>query len=138
MHTVPLTPDLISACATLTRAAFADDELFEWLLPHRFRYPEHWQQSLVNRLHKRMNSPGIVVLVALSDQEDEWWDGSVGPEVLGYTVWERNGKGGQDQAVWGRDGLAKSECTVRLRVEKLLSAGDKTRNIGPYGLMDES
>ena len=109
MHTVPLTSDLIPSCATLSRAAFADDELFEWLRPHRFTYPAHWQQSLVNSLHMRMNTPRLAVQVAVSDQEDDWWDESVGSEVLGYAVWERNGKCSEDQAVWGEDGLGKSE-----------------------------
>ncbi|MCJ1243858.1 hypothetical protein MMC30_001055 [Trapelia coarctata] len=107
MHIVPLSPSLISPCAAVTRAAFGDDELFEWLLPHRFTYPAHWQQSVVNRLHMRLNSPGMMVRVALSDKEDEWWDESVGSEVLGYTIWERNGKWREYEAVWGKDGLAK-------------------------------
>ena len=109
MYITALTPSLIPHCATATRAAFGPDELFEWLLPHRFTFPAHWQRALVNRFHMRLNSPGQVVQVALSDEEDEGWDESVGSEVMGYTVWERNGEGKWDEEVWGRDGWGSSE-----------------------------
>ena len=106
MHLVPLTLDLIPACATAGADAFADDNLFLFLRPHKFRYPTYLRSHFVRVLHQRINSPGLLGRVAVSDDNDDWYDESVGSEVLGYATWERHGKN-IDHKIWGKDSIGK-------------------------------
>ena len=111
MHTVPLTTALIPAAASANASAFRADELFVWLQPRMHLNPDAIRHNATIKLRQRLNTPGVVVRVAVSDDNDPWWDESVGEEVLGYAVWERLGvqDGKIDEKVWGKDTLWKSE-----------------------------
>ena len=119
MHLVPLTRDLIPACATAGANAFAEDNLFLFLRPHKFRYPTYLRSHFVRVLHQRLNTPALVGRVAVSDDNDEWFDESVGSEVLGYATWERRGKD-FDQKFWGEDSVGKlfERFTTTLEVKR--------------------
>ena len=106
MHLVPLTRDLIPACATAGANAFADDNLFLFLRPHKFRYPTYLRSHFVRVLHKRLNAPGLVGRAVVSDDNDEWYDENTGSEILGYATWERRGND-FDRKFWGEDSIGK-------------------------------
>ena len=106
MHLIPLTTDLIPACATAGANAFADDNLFLFLRPHKFRYPTYLRSHFVRVLHKRLNAPGLVGRAIVSDDNDKWYDESVGGEVMGYALWERRGNA-FDHKFWGEDSIGR-------------------------------
>jgi hypothetical protein len=114
MHITALTPALISDCAALSVRAFIEDEVFEFLRPRGRLYPDHWRKYYVQKLHKQLNTPGFVTMVAMSDSRDQWYNESVGSEVMGVAEWERKGVK-WDEDVWGRDGLGKCELVEFIR-----------------------
>lgn len=109
MHTVALTPSLLSPVATVGALAFANDELIAFLRPRQALYPTKLREHFLRKARLGMNRPDVAVRVMVSDDSDEWWDERVGSEVLGYAIWERNGS---EREGWGRDGWLKSEFLV--------------------------
>ena len=110
MHTVPLTLAMLPDTATAGALAFAEDSVFKILHPRLQKYPDAYRLHFVRVLRQRLHKPGLVVRVAISDDNDEWWDEKVGEEVLGYAVWARNGKKDRwNKDIWGRDGFWKRE-----------------------------
>lgn len=81
--------------------------------------PDGLRHHAAIKLRQRYNTPGIHIRVAISDDNDSFWDESKGPQVLGYAVYERSGKLKSDdlldEGLWGRDGVFKSEFEKCLR-----------------------
>ena len=91
MHTVPLARSHIPSLATLYSSAFRDDELFRWLQPNLSARPRAIEQWAAQQLRQDLCASDVAVRVAVSDEEDEWWDGGLG-EIMGYAIWQREGK----------------------------------------------
>ncbi|KAJ9606493.1 hypothetical protein H2200_009454 [Cladophialophora chaetospira] len=58
-----------------------DDELTDFLAPHRHQHPECLRLGFLRRAKKRFYD-GHLVLAAVSDEKDPWWDGR--EKVVGY------------------------------------------------------
>ena len=89
MHIRPATLADCSTTATLSVRGFENDELFEWMNPHRAKYPEHFRYYFLNRQHMRYWSPDQVFYVAVTDEQDHDWCGV--SQVVGYAIWQRQG-----------------------------------------------
>ncbi|OAP55125.1 hypothetical protein AYL99_10825 [Fonsecaea erecta] len=74
MHVRPAHATDLADLATIARDAMYYDELTVVLAPHRHRHPECLRQGILRRLKKRFYD-GHVVLAAVSDENDIWWDG---------------------------------------------------------------
>ena len=71
----------LSALATIATDAMFDDELTQVLAPYRRKHPESLRQGILRRAKKRFYS-GNLMLAAVSDKDDPWWNGH--DQVLGY------------------------------------------------------
>jgi ribosomal protein S18 acetylase RimI-like enzyme len=81
MHVRPaLTRDL-SDLGTIATTAVFDDELTQFLAPHRHEHPQCLRLGFLRRAKKRFYD-GHVVLAGVSDRDDPWWDGE--EKVVGY------------------------------------------------------
>ena len=74
MHIRPARARDISDLATIATDALFDDELFQFLAPHRHQHPECLRLGFLRRTKKRFYD-GHLVLAAVSDENDSWWDG---------------------------------------------------------------
>ena len=90
MQIRPATAQDIPMVATLSVAAFMDDELYEAMCPHRARYPSHFRAAFLNRFQGRFWSSNFVFLIAETDKSNKDWSGA--PQIVGYAVWCRRGK----------------------------------------------
>ena len=57
-----------------------DDQLFQFLAPFRHQHPECLRLGFLRRAKKRLHD-GHLILAAVSDEKDSWWDGQ--ERVLG-------------------------------------------------------
>ena len=89
MHIRLATAHDVPDTATLSASAFANDELLEWMCPHRTAYPTHFRASFLLRYQKRFWSPDYVFYVAETEECDEDWSGAA--EVVGLAIWSRRG-----------------------------------------------
>lgn len=97
VHIRPLRSSDISAIVDVQAAAFADDELFNWLYPRRKDYPWTFRHDWLHRLRRRTNEPGQKVFVA-----------EVRGDVVGVAIWDWRGKTADD-AGWTEDSVTKSK-----------------------------
>ncbi|KIW26469.1 uncharacterized protein PV07_09562 [Cladophialophora immunda] len=81
MHVRPARRTDLADLATIARDAMFDDELTIFLAPNRHRHPECLRQGVLRRVKKRFYD-GHLVLAAVSDENDVWWDGK--EKVVGY------------------------------------------------------
>ncbi|EXJ59366.1 uncharacterized protein A1O5_12247 [Cladophialophora psammophila CBS 110553] len=81
MHVRPARASDLADLATIARDAMFDDELTVFLAPHRHEHPECLRQGCLRRVKKRFYD-GHLVLAAVSDENDSWWDGE--EKVVGY------------------------------------------------------
>ena len=123
MHLTPLTRALIPACAAVNAAANAEDDLYNWLQPQLKRYPDALYKYSLGELRGLLCTPGLVVIVAVSDDADEWWDDERGEEALGYATWKRR-DGGREERAW------RWELEARMNGKLLLSARRENRAEG--------
>ena len=89
MHIRLATAHDVPATASLSVSAFANDELFEWMSPHRAAYPTHFRAQFLLRYQTRFWSSDYVFYVAETDEGDKDWSGAA--EVVGYAIWSRRG-----------------------------------------------
>ncbi|EHY52154.1 hypothetical protein HRR83_003280 [Exophiala dermatitidis] len=71
----------LSDLATVATDAMWDDELTVFLAPYRHRHPECLRQGFLRRAKKRFYG-GHLLLAAVTDQGDVWWDGT--EKIVGY------------------------------------------------------
>ncbi|KIW94529.1 uncharacterized protein Z519_04505 [Cladophialophora bantiana CBS 173.52] len=81
MHVRPARVTDLADLATIGRDAMFDDELTVFLAPYRHQHPECLRQGFLRRVKKRFYD-GHLVLAAVSDENDFWWDGE--EKVVGY------------------------------------------------------
>ncbi|KIX06594.1 uncharacterized protein Z518_04570 [Rhinocladiella mackenziei CBS 650.93] len=81
MHIRPVQRKDLSEVATVARDAMFDDELTLFLAPYRHEHPECLRQGFLRRAKHRYYS-GHVLLAAVSDEKDSWWDGT--EKILGH------------------------------------------------------
>ncbi|KAL9610091.1 MAG: hypothetical protein Q9167_005170 [Letrouitia subvulpina] len=77
-----------SSTATLSVAAFAHDELYCYLNPHKARYPDHFRDYFLRRHKLRLVDPTFHFLVAELEPGDDGYVGD-GDNVVGYAIWTR-------------------------------------------------
>ncbi|KAI9840231.1 MAG: hypothetical protein M1838_004152 [Thelocarpon superellum] len=98
MHIRPATHADLSSLATIGALAFKDDGLLQWLYPGGVEHPEDFRGVFLHRLHERMATPGIVIMVMETDEDDADWDGT--GRIVAYTNWERRGDDGVAKRWW--------------------------------------
>ncbi len=81
MHVRPAQARDLSALSTIAADAMFDDELTQILAPYRHDHPECLRQGFLRRAKKRFYN-GNLVLAAVSDRDDLWWNGH--EQILGY------------------------------------------------------
>ena len=92
MHTRPATRADLPSLLNISYQANLDDEVNALLWPHRAAYPSAYRNILLQRLRRRLVTPGSYPVVAFADAP-------AGPDdppastVLGYAVWERHAAG---------------------------------------------
>ncbi|KAL9043786.1 MAG: hypothetical protein Q9214_003039, partial [Letrouitia sp. 1 TL-2023] len=77
--------------ATLSVAAFAHDELYCYLNPHKRRFPDHFRDYFLRRYKLRLADPTFHFLVAELEAGDEGYvrEGGDGDNVVAYAIWTR-------------------------------------------------
>lgn len=90
MHVRPLTRADIPAVAQVALAAFSKDELYQFLYPKLSTYPDDFRRAQVLHLRARLVQPGCHGYVAVSDSNDDGWDGT--SHVLGYAFFQEMGE----------------------------------------------
>ncbi|KAI4157638.1 MAG: hypothetical protein LQ342_008122 [Letrouitia transgressa] len=77
------------ATATLSVAAFAHDELYCYLNPHKTSYPDHFRNYFLRRYKLRLVDPAFHFLVAELEPGDEGYvgEGGDGDNVVGFAIW---------------------------------------------------
>lgn len=81
MHIRPPQPRDFSDMATLANKALFHDPMTEWLAPYRHQHPECMRQGYLRRVRRRFYG-GKYVILAVTDQQDPYWDGT--ERVVGY------------------------------------------------------
>ncbi|ETI29244.1 hypothetical protein G647_01697 [Cladophialophora carrionii CBS 160.54] len=81
MHVRPAIVRDLSDVGTIATNAMFDDELTQFLAPHRHEHPECLRIGFLRRAKKRFYD-GHVVLAGVSDRRDPWWSGE--DKVVGY------------------------------------------------------
>ena len=128
MHIRLATAHDIPETATIAASAFANDELHEWMYPHRTAYPAHFRAAFLRRYQPRFWSPDFFFYVAETDAGDEDWSGAA--EVAGFAVWSR--RGNSEVAKRRRKSQASWRATIEvalLRIEEWYTdtiKGDKS------------
>ncbi|KIW72106.1 hypothetical protein PV04_00326 [Phialophora macrospora] len=74
MHVRPALARDLSDLGTVGTKAMFDDELTQFLAPHRHEHPECLRLGFIRRTKKRFYG-GHMVLAAVTDRDDAWWDG---------------------------------------------------------------
>ena len=95
MHVRAATRDDLPQMASISAAAFAEDELFQFLNPRLSQWPEHFVNSFLQRLRMRFVEKGIQGIVCVSDEKDTFLEhtqncGQFEEEVLGFAWWARD------------------------------------------------
>jgi GNAT superfamily N-acetyltransferase len=81
MHIRPATRKDLPDIATLNRDVQIDDEISKMISPYRYQHPECMRQSFMLRFTPHLYD-GHSCLVAVSDDNDEWWTGT--EQILGF------------------------------------------------------
>lgn len=81
MHVRPAKARDLADLATIAAEAMFDDELTTFLAPHSRQHPECLRQGFLRRAKRRFYS-GHLLLAAVTDEEDAWWDGT--EHIVGY------------------------------------------------------
>jgi len=89
MYIRPATPADFSATASISTAAFWNDELYEYTNPWREQYPDHFRDFFLRRHRLRYWSPGFVFQVVVTDAGDKGH--TPGGTIVGYSIWQRKG-----------------------------------------------
>ena len=89
MHTRRLERKDIPTITEITYHAWLDDELNEFLRPHRRQYAEDYHHDLLTFSRQRLVSPGVLGAVAVADAEDASPSGPRVGEVMGFSWFER-------------------------------------------------
>ena len=82
-----------SQTATLSVAAFRDDELYRYLDPYQDQYPAHYRDYFLRRHKLRFVTPEYHFFVATLEEGDEGYEaGDEAEQVVGYSMWSRKGE----------------------------------------------
>lgn len=108
MRIRPMTRDDVGIVADINMRAFADDELFNWLYPHKDQYLEdsrRWQRLV---LRSRLVERGSRGSVCETEPSDDCWDETLGSVIVGYCFFVLKGSGDKAQK-WQTQSLSKSK-----------------------------
>ena len=136
MHIRLATAHDVPATASLSVSAFANDELFEWMCPHRTVYPTHFRAHFLLRYQARFWSSDFVFYVAETDKCDDDWSGAA--EVVGYAIWSRRGNSEvAKRRRQSRDGWRATIEVALLRIEMWYSDTIKADKSLDYSKRDQ-
>lgn len=105
MHLRPLTRNDLSSLADLGNEAFRDDNLQAIFWPPEAVENGSLRRTVMMRIRKRLVEVGTHCVVAVSDENDEFYSGT--PELLGYSFWTRVGRS-EAARKWQTDSLFNS------------------------------
>lgn len=92
MHTRAITRADVPAVGVISTDAFMDDEMNEYLWPHRKQHAEDYGRRLANNARTMLVAPGTYGCVAVADEKDaERLPGVAHGTVLGFAWWIRQG-----------------------------------------------
>lgn len=113
------------ATATLSVAAFAHDELYCYLNPHKTSYPDHFRNYFLRRYKLRLVDPAFHFLVAELEPGDEGYvgEGGDGDNVVGFAIWTCKSPSPSPDSVAASRRQTWAECTS---------------SVGPFSLSRES
>lgn len=85
--------------ADLSAESQLDDEVVEFIAPHRRKYYASYREGFIRRMHARRLKPGWIYWVAETDEGDEptalqkrTGEKEAGGRVVGYAAWTRVGQ----------------------------------------------
>ena len=91
-------PQDIPDIADISALAHLDDDVEQFVSPHRRKYYQSYRDGFVRKIHARRLRPGWVYLIAETDEHDHPTQKDIdslsqdGPgKVVGYAAWLRNG-----------------------------------------------
>lgn len=115
MHIRPLQSSDVPYTADVQAAAMTDDSLFEWLYYRRREYYQTYRDHALRRHKVRLNAPGNVSFVAVTDEGDE--EGSSGGRIVGFAAWVRIGDGPVARNWWKRnESWGPSTCSPQISI----------------------
>lgn len=98
MHLRPMHIADIPDIADLSAESHFDDEIVDFIAPHRRRYYTSYRDSFVRRIYTRSLRPGWIYWVAETDEDDEptapqksRGKKEIGGRIVGYAAWTRIG-----------------------------------------------
>lgn len=89
MHTRQLQRRDIPSITNISYHAWLDDELNEYVWPHRRQYPDDYHFERLFSARQKLVSPGFVGTVVVADAQDVAPSGPYEGEVMGYSWFER-------------------------------------------------
>lgn len=76
----------IPGCATIVDRAFAHNELYNFIAPHRTKYPLSWRSIVLKNQYEKYWQPNAWGIVCVADADDHF---APTGEVLGVARWMR-------------------------------------------------
>ena len=97
----------VNVVADIGKESFANDELFNWLYPYKDQYPNDCRRWQLLRFRQRLVERGSYGFVCETEADDDGWNATIGPIVMGYAYFIVKGNGEEAQK-WRTDSFTNS------------------------------
>lgn len=88
----PAPKHVIEAAAHVSALAMREESMDEYRYPRRRKYPEAYRKAIQRDITTWLEHPYSVLAIA-----------TLGSDVVGFALWQREGRNDRDQKVWGKD-----------------------------------